>query len=68
MSCKRLGYNAVRMQLHAPAYSLAHIPRCFELLEDMTYWSPSRVQFKLIKIGARDERRRCALDRDSGPQ
>ena len=43
----------MRLQLHALAYNLATLLRCIQLPEAMADWSLTRLQLKLIKIGAR---------------
>lgn len=51
----------MRLQLHALAYNLATILRCIELPEAMAEWSLTRLQLKLIKIGARVVRHARAI-------
>jgi hypothetical protein len=45
--------NEARLQLPALAHNLAKFLRCIELPEAMADWSLTRLQLKLIKIGAR---------------
>ena len=61
LSCKRFRDNEVRLQLHALAYNLANFLRCIELPEAMSDWSPTSLQLKLIKIGARVVRHARAI-------
>jgi hypothetical protein len=60
-SCRRFRDNEVRLQLHALAYNLATFLRCIELPEAMADWSLTRLQLKLIKIGARVVRHARAI-------
>jgi hypothetical protein len=53
LSCKRFRDNEVRLQLHALAFNLATFLRCIELPEEMTDWSLTSLQLRLVKIGAR---------------
>lgn len=53
LSCRRFCDNDVRLRLHALAYNQATFLLCIELPEEMADWSLTRLQLKLIKIGAR---------------
>ena len=46
-------HNAVRLQLHALAYSLTNFLRTLALPEDVEQWSLTTLLEKLVKIGAR---------------
>lgn len=52
LSCKNFRDNEARLQLHALSYNLATFLRCIKLPEAMADWSLTRLQLKLIKIGA----------------
>ena len=53
--------NELRLQLHALAYNLTTFLRCIELPEEMSDWSLTSLQLKLIKIGARVVRHARAI-------
>mgnify|MGYP002467855528 FL=1 len=53
LSCKRFRDNEVRLQLHALACNLGSFPQRTDLPEDVADWSLTRIQSRLIKIGAR---------------
>jgi Transposase DDE domain group 1 len=53
LSCCSFAANAVRLQLHALAYNLANFMRTLALPEAVKQWSPTSLQEKLVKIGAR---------------
>ena len=48
-----LAVNAIRLQLHAPAYSLSNFLRTLVTSELITDWSLTSLREKLIKIGAK---------------
>ena len=45
--------NAVRLQLHALAYNLAHFMRTLALPEAVAHWSLTSLREKFVKIGAK---------------
>jgi len=53
LSCSRFSSNRVRLALFALAYNLGNFLRRFALPKEVSHWSLSSVQLKLIKIGAR---------------
>ncbi|PTN01129.1 DDE family transposase [Rhodovulum imhoffii] len=53
LSCKRFRDNEVRLQLHALAYNLGSFLKRADLPEEVTDWSLTSIQSRLIKIGAR---------------
>ena len=53
LSCKRFCDNEVRLQLHALAYNLGVFLQGVDLPEEITDWSLTSIQSRLIKIGAR---------------
>ena len=53
LSCKRFRDNEVRLQLHALAYNLGNFLKRAKLPEEVADWSLTRIQTRLIKIGAR---------------
>jgi hypothetical protein len=53
LSCMRLKAIAVRLQLHALAYSLANFLRTLATLETVETWSLTSLRERLIKTGAR---------------
>ena len=53
LSCWTFRNNAVRLQLHALAYSLANFMRKLALPEEVEHWSLTTLREKLVKIGAR---------------
>ena len=61
LPCRKFRDNEVRLQLHALAYNLATFLRCIALPEEMTDWSLTSLQLKLIKIGARVVRHSRAI-------
>ena len=53
LSCRRFDHNAVRLQLHALAYSLGNFMRTLALPDAVEQWSLTSLREKLIKIGAK---------------
>ena len=53
LSCCAFAANAVRLQLHALAYTLANFMRTLALPEAVAQWSLTSLREKLIKIGAK---------------
>ena len=53
LSCRAFRHTAVRLQLHALAYNLAHFLRTLALPQEVEHWSLTNLREKLIKIGAR---------------
>ena len=53
LSCCAFAANAVRLQLHALAYTLANFMRTLALPEAVAQWSLTTLREKLIKIGAK---------------
>ncbi len=53
MSCCSFAANAVRLQLHALAYNLGNFLRTLATPEPIKDWSPTSLNEKLIKIGAK---------------
>jgi hypothetical protein len=53
LSCSRFSSNRVRLALFALAYNLGNFMRRFALPSEVSHWSLSSIQLKLIKIGAR---------------
>ena len=53
LSCRTFAANAVRLQLHAPAYNLGNFLRTLATPEPMSNWSLTTLKEKLIKIGAK---------------
>ena len=53
LSCRTMKANAVRLQLHAPAYTLANFLRTLALPEAMASWSLASIREKVVKIGAK---------------
>lgn len=53
LSCRMMAANAVRLQLHAPAYNMANFLRTLALPEPMQTWSLTTLREKLVKIGAK---------------
>ena len=53
LSCTRFSSNRVRLALFVLAYNLGNFMRRFALPKDVSHWSLSSIQLKLIKIGAR---------------
>ncbi len=52
-SCHSFRNNEVRPQLHALAYNLSNVLRTPALPQEVEHWSPTTLQTKLIKIGAK---------------
>jgi len=52
-SCRTFAANAVRLQIHALAYSLGNFLRTLATLELIKDWSMTSMKEKLIKIGAK---------------
>jgi DDE family transposase len=53
LSCRRSAADAVRLQLHAPAYNLADFLRTLALPDEVKQWSMTTLRERLVKIGAR---------------
>jgi Transposase DDE domain group 1 len=53
LSCRSMGANAVRLQLHALAYNLANVFRTLVLPDDVEHWSLTTLREKVVKIGAK---------------
>lgn len=53
LSCRTMAQNEVRLQLHALAYNLGMFLQSAELPDEVTSWSLTSLQTRLIKIGAR---------------
>ena len=53
LSCRVFRANAVRLQLFALAYNLAHFLRTLALPDAVAQWSLTTVREKLVKVGAR---------------
>jgi hypothetical protein len=53
LSCVRFSSNRVRLALFVLAYNLGNFMRRFALPKEVSHWSLSSIQLKLIKIGAR---------------
>jgi len=53
LSCTRYVANKVRLALFVLAYNLGNFLRRFALPPEVSHWSLSSVQLKLIKIGAK---------------
>ena len=53
LSCRSFAANAVRLQLHALAYSLGNFLRTLATPEPIKGWSLTSLKEKLIKIGAK---------------
>ena len=53
LSCRSFNANAVRLQLHAPAYNLGKFLRTLATHEAIAHWSLTSLRDKLIKIGAK---------------
>ena len=53
LSCTRFAANAVRLQLHAPAYNLANFLRTLAPPEAVSHWSMATLRNRLVKIGAK---------------
>jgi hypothetical protein len=53
LSCTRFAANAVRLQLHAPAYNLANFMRPPATPEGIVSWSLTSLRERLDKTGAR---------------
>ena len=53
LSCSRFASNRVRLALFVLAYSLGNFMRRFALPSEVSHWSLSSIQLKLIKIGAK---------------
>ena len=53
LSCCSFAANAVRLQLHALAFTLANFMRTLALPEAVAQWSLTSLREKLIKIGAK---------------
>jgi hypothetical protein len=53
LSCTRFSSNRVRLALFVLAYNLGNFLRRFALPKEVSYWSLSSIQLKLVKIGAK---------------
>jgi len=53
LSCTRFSSNQVRLALFVLAYNLGNFMRRFALPCEVSHWSLSSIQLKLIKIGAK---------------
>ena len=53
LSCSRFSSNRVRLALFVLAYNLGNFLRRFALPKEVSHWSLSSIQLKLIKIGAK---------------
>jgi Transposase DDE domain group 1 len=53
LSCSRFASNRVRLALFVLAYNMGNFLRRFALPKDVSHWSLSSIQLKLIKIGAK---------------
>jgi len=53
LSCTRFASNQVRLALFVLAYNMGNFLRRFALPSEVSHWSLSSIQLKLIKIGAR---------------
>ena len=53
LSCTRYVANKVRLALFVLAYNLGNFLRRFALPREVSHWSLSSVQLKLVKIGAK---------------
>jgi hypothetical protein len=53
LSCRKFRDNAVRLQLHAPAYNLANFMRTLALPKEVEHWSLTPLRERLVKIGAK---------------
>src|SRR5207302_6906292 len=53
LSCRSFAANAVRLQLHALAYTLGNFMRTLAMPKSAEPWSLTSLREKLIKIGAK---------------
>ena len=53
LSCSRFSSNRARLALFVLAYNLGNFMRRFALPREVSHWSLSSIQLKLIKIGAK---------------
>ncbi len=53
LSCTKFASNQVRLALFVLAYNMGNFLRRFALPREVSHWSLSSIQLKLIKIGAR---------------
>ncbi len=53
LSCRTMKANAVRLQLHAQAYTLSNFLRTLALLDELESWSLTTIREKVVKIGAK---------------
>jgi hypothetical protein len=53
LSCARFSSNQVRLALFVLAYNLGNFMRRFALPSEVSHWSLTSIQLKLIKIGAK---------------
>ena len=53
LSCTRFASNQVRLALFVLAYNMGNFLRRFALPSEVSHWSLSSIQLKLIKIGAK---------------
>ncbi len=53
LSCTRFSSNQVRLALFVLAYNIGNFMRRFALPSEVSHWSLSSIQLKLVKIGAK---------------
>jgi len=53
LSCTRFSSNRVRLALFVLAYNIGNFMRRFALPSEVSHWSLSSIQLKLVKIGAK---------------
>jgi Transposase DDE domain group 1 len=53
LSCRSFAANAVRLQLHGPAYNLGNFLRTLATPEPIKDWSLTSLKEKLVKTGAK---------------
>jgi len=69
LSCSRFSSNRVRLALFVLAYNLGNFMRRFALPKEVSHWSLTSIQLKLIKIGAKiiSHSRMTGLIKDGRP-
>src|SRR5659263_301370 len=69
LSCSRFSSNRVRLALFVLAYNLGNFLRRFALPKEVSHWSLTSIQLKLIKIGAKiiSHSRMTGLIKDGRP-